>query len=98
MMKRPIFAGLALFCAIVAFGDGASALTKKQQKAANKCTHNLNVCNVDCGNYKDLDATDACLHNCADTYDICLGLIKRSQGIVLPENNITEQPDPSQSQ
>jgi hypothetical protein len=97
-MKAPIFSGIILFCAFLVFSGAASALTKKQQTALDKCNHNLNVCNVDCDDYTNLNGKDSCLKRCARRYETCTSKISRLGGFVLPENNMTEQPDPSQSQ
>jgi hypothetical protein len=98
IMKAPIFSGIILLFAFLAFSDAASALTKKQQTALDKCNHTLNVCNVDCDDYTNLNAKDSCLKRCARKYETCRDKVSRLGGFVLPENNITEQPDPSQSQ
>jgi hypothetical protein len=97
-MKAPIFSGIILFFAFLAFSGAASALTKKQQAAMDKCNHNLNVCNVDCDDYTNLTGKDSCLKRCASRYVTCREKAMRFGGFVLPENNMTEQPDPSQSQ
>lgn len=65
---------LTLLMTLAAIGHGVAEQKKSpKQKALDKCTHNVNVCNLKC----DVDTLtdddlDTCLKGCRTKYDRCL--------------------------
>lgn len=73
MARTVSIAALTLFMTLAATGNAFAEQKKSaKQKALDKCTHNVNVCNVGCDkNSKTNDALSTCLKNCQTKYNRC---------------------------